>query len=276
VKLSQEKNLSFLCGLHSRFCPQYQALIEQIHNGGIGDIKMLQSTFLRSPYGVRSGVPVGSSELDYQIWSQYMFNWISGDDFTQSLVHNVDRMLWVLKGEMPTHAFGMGGRASMTERKYGNVFDHHAAVFIYPQDKRRYYAFCRTENGCYNNSDDLVIGTKGTAYLNAAKITGETNWQYKGQKAGGHAEEQQTLFAGIRSGKRIHSDDYAVTSTTLAVLGQIASYTGQMISREEMVRSKFAFKPLPEECQADMTPPVLPDEKSGSYPVAIPGQTKFW
>ncbi|GHT25684.1 dehydrogenase [Planctomycetales bacterium] len=276
VKTAKEKNLSFLCGLQSRFCPQYQAVTEQVHNGAIGDVKMIQSTFLRAPYGVRENVPAGSSELDFQVWSQYMFNWLSGDDFTQSLVHNVDRMTWLLNGQTPTHAFGMGGRASMTERIFGNVFDHHAATFIYPQDKLRYYAFCRTETGCYNQYDDLIIGTKGTVYWNAAKITGETNWEYHGTKAGGHAEEQVALFAGLRNGTRVHSDDYVIKSTTLAVLGQIAAYTGNMISWDEMVKSKFALKPLPEECKAGIAPPVVPDEKTGSYPVVVPGQTKFW
>jgi len=276
VKLAQEKNLSFLCGLQSRFCPQYQAVVEQIHNGAIGDVKMIQSTFLRAPYGVRGNVPAGSSELDFQVWSQYMFNWLSGDDFTQSLVHNVDRMTWLLNGQTPSHAFGMGGRASMTAREYGNVFDHHAATFIYPQDKVRYYAFCRTENGCYNSYDDLIIGTKGTCYWNAAKIVGENNWEYRGPKAGGHPEEQAALFAGLREGKRIHSDDYVVKSTTLAVLGQIAAYTGNMISWDEMVKSKFVFSPAPDDCKAGIAPPVVPDEKTGSYPIVIPGQTKFW
>ncbi|MCL2743163.1 MAG: Gfo/Idh/MocA family oxidoreductase [Planctomycetaceae bacterium] len=276
VKISQEKNLSFLSGLQSRYCPQYQAVVEKIQNGAIGDVRMIQSTFLRAPYGVRDNVPAGSSELDFQVWSQYMFNWLSGDDFTQSLVHNVDRMTWVLNGQIPTHAFGMGGRSSMIERKYGNVFDHHAATFIYPQDKLRYYAFCRTTNGCYNSYDDLIIGAKGTCYWNAAKIVGEENWQYEGPKAGGHAEEQVALFAGLREGKRIHSDDYIVKSTTLAILGQIAAYTGTMISWDDMVKSKFVFKPAPNDCKEGIAPPVVPDEKTGSYPVVIPGQTKFW
>jgi predicted dehydrogenase len=270
VTTAREKNLSFLSGFQSRFNPQYRALIEQIHNGAIGEIRMIQSTFLRTPYGVR-GYPEGMSELDVQVYNQYVFTWLSGDDFTQGLIHNVDRMSWMLGGKTPTHAFGVGGRSSMFGRPFGNVFDHQAVTFIYPGDSFRYYTFCRTATGCYNTYDDLIIGTKGTAYLNQAKIVGETNWQYNGTRGGGYIEEQTALFNALRKGERIHSDDYIAKSTMFGILGQIAAYSGTMVSWQELYDSKFLFKPAPEECVAGMAPPVVPGA-DGSYPVPIPGQ----
>lgn len=274
VRLAREKKLSFLSGLQSRFCPQSQALVEKIHAGAIGEVKAIQSTFLRSPYGVR-GYPEGMSELDVQVYNQYMFSWLSGDDFTQSLVHNVDRMTWLLGGKTPVKAFGMGGRASMTERKYGDVFDHHAAVFHYPDDACRLFAYCRTEIGCYDLHDDLIIGTKGNAFWNAARITGETNWKYEGKYLGGHLEEQIALFDALRKGDRLDSGDFVADSTMMAILGQVAAYTGKMIAWKEIYDSKFVFQPAPEDCVAGMEPPVRPGP-NGSYPVPIPGQHSWW
>ena len=274
VTVSKEKNLCFLAGLQSRFCPQYQALVEKVHDGAIGEVRSIQSTFLRAPYGVR-GYPEGMSELDVQVYNQYMFRWLSGDDFTQSLVHNVDRMTWLLGGRIPTHAFGMGGRSSMTDRQYGDVFDHHAAVFHYPNDACRLFAFCRTTTGCHGSYDDIIFGSKGTAYWNESRIAGETNWKYEGPRAGGHGEEQIALMNGIRKGERVHSDDYIVNSTTMAVLGQVAAYTGKWIAWQEMVDSGFVFEPAPEDCVAGMDPPVIPGA-NGSYPVPIPGQHTWW
>ena len=274
VAAAKEKKLCFLAGLHSRFQPQYQALVEKVHEGAIGEVRAIQSTFLRAPYGVR-GYPEGMSELDVQVYNQYMFAWLSGDDFTQSLVHNVDRMTWLLGGRMPERAFGMGGRSSMTDRQFGNVFDHHGAVFHYPNDVCRLFAFCRTTTGCFNSYDDIIFGTKGTAYWNEARIVGETNWRYDGPKAGGHNEEQVSLFNAIRKGERLHSDDYVVNSTAMAVLGQMAAYTGKMIGLKEMLDSNFVFKPAPEDCAAGMASPVVPGP-NGSYPVPIPGQHTWW
>ena len=274
VDLAREKKLSFLSGLHSRYCAQYRALVEKVHEGAIGDVRMIQSTFLRSPYGVR-GYPEGMSELDVQVYNQYMFRWLGGDDFTQSLVHNVDRMTWLLGDRTPEYAFGMGGRASMTDRRFGDVFDHHAAVFVYPNDACRLYGLCRTQTGCYDSYDDVIYGTKGTAYWNDSRITGETNWKYEGPYQGGHAEEQVALFAALRKGERIDSGDYMIRSSTMAVLGQVASYVGKVVGWQEMLDSNFTFKPAPEECVAGMAPPVVPGD-NGSYPVPIPGQHTWW
>jgi len=274
IQIAREKKLSFLSGLQSRYCPQYQALVDKIHNGAIGEVRAIQSAFLRSPYGVR-GYPKEMSEVDVQVYNQYMFRWLSGDDFTQSLVHNVDRMTWVLNGELPIQAVGMGGRASMTDRQYGDVFDHHSAIYCYKNDHCRLFAVCRTETGCYDSYDDLIIGAKGVAYWNAAQIVGETNWKYEGQKLGGHLEEQLDFYAKLRKGERVDSGDYMVNSTLMAILGQVACYTGRMITWKELYDSKFVFKPAPEECAAGMDPPVVPAE-NGSYPVPIPGQHKWW
>ena len=274
VQIARDKKLSFLSGLQSRYCPQSQALVEKIHAGAIGEVRAIQSAFLRAPYGVRGQVE-GMSELDFQVYNQYMFCWLSGDDFTQSLVHNVDRMTWLLGGKLPVAAVGMGGRASMFGRQYGNVFDHHSAIFHYPNDTCRLFAVCRTETGCYNNYDDLILGTKGTAYWNKSQIIGETNWTYEGKTGGGHAEEQVVLFDALRKGERIDSGDYVVNSTMMAILGQVACYTGKMITWKEMYESKFLFKPAPEECVAGMSAPVAP-AADGLYPVPIPGQHTWW
>ncbi|MDD4789150.1 MAG: hypothetical protein PHO07_18440 [Pirellulales bacterium] len=40
----------------------------------------------------------------------------------------------------------------------------------------RLYALYRTQAGCYGNSSDIIIGTKGTCHLGRCRIEGETNW----------------------------------------------------------------------------------------------------
>jgi predicted dehydrogenase len=272
IAIAREKKLSFLSGLHSRYCPQGAALVEQIHNGAIGEIRAIQSSFLRAPYGVRGGYN-GITELDFQCYNQYMFHWLSGDDFIQSLVHNVDRMLWAL-GKVPVAAYGMGGRATSIGHQFGNVFDHHSAVFYFGDENCRMFAACRTAAGCYDNYNDDIIGTKGTADWNSASIRGETNWKYPGRHGGGHQEEQTALFNAIRNGGRIDSGDYVVKSTMTAILGQMACYTGQMISWDDLYKSKFLVKPAPEDCVAGMEPPVVPGP-DGVYPVPTPG-TNPW
>jgi len=41
----------------------------------------------------------GLTEVEYQGSNQYHFHWLSGDDVPQSLVHNLDRSSWALRGQ---------------------------------------------------------------------------------------------------------------------------------------------------------------------------------
>ena len=119
------------------------------------------------------------TETQYQFSNWYHFCWLSGDDVTQSLVHNIDRIAWILKEEMPNWCFGLGGRSASFGEVYGDMFDHHTAVYEYASGAR-VYALCRTQDGCYGNSCDIVMGTKGTCYLGDCRIDGQNKWQFTG------------------------------------------------------------------------------------------------
>ena len=106
--------------------------MKRIHDGAIGDIVSIEENFLRAPYGVTDRKP-GLTELEWQCSTQYHFRWLSGDDVPQSLVHNLDRASWVLKDAVPVKCHGLGGRSSMTEPIYGDVFDHHSVVYEFPE-----------------------------------------------------------------------------------------------------------------------------------------------
>lgn len=270
-ELAKEKKLCVVSGLHSRHHPGYAETVAKIHEGAIGDIVTIEEKFLRAPYGVVPRNPA-LSELQWQLSTQYHFNWLSGDDVVQSLVHNLDRATWVLNGLTPTRCYGMGGRSSMVEQIYGNVFDHHAVIYEYPNGIKL-FAFCRTTTGCYDEYSSIVHGTKGKASIMGCRIWGETNWR---SQANGdpYQIEHNKLFAAIRSGEPINNGDYMVRSTMIAVMGQISCYTGKEITWEQINNSDFYYPPKPEDCKDDMEPPVKP-APDGSYPVYIPGKTKL-
>jgi predicted dehydrogenase len=113
-ELAKQRNLSVLSGLHSRHHAGYLETIQRIHDGAIGEVVALEENFLRSPYGIIGRKP-GLTELHYQYSTQYHFNWLSGDDVVQSLVHNLDRSTWVMRGQSPVKCHGLGGRSTMTD-----------------------------------------------------------------------------------------------------------------------------------------------------------------
>lgn len=261
-----------LSGLQSRYHPGYQETVQRVHDGAIGDIVAIQETWLRPPYVLHARKP-GMTEVEYQASNQYHFHWLSGDDVPQTLIHNLDRAGWAMRGQAPVRAYGMGGRSTLQGEIYGSVFDHHAVVYEFAGDVRL-YAFCRTIDNCYNENSSVILGTKGRCFLTQTRITGETNWTYSGPKANPYDLEHVALFKAIRSGNPINSGDYMFRATLTAMMGQFTCYTGQEVTWDKLNASDFYFPPRPEEVRLDMEPPVRPGP-DGNYPVFRPGITKL-
>jgi predicted dehydrogenase len=277
-ELARQKNLSVLSGLQSRYTLAYRETIQRIHDGAIGDVLTIEENFLRPPYVLYPRLP-GLTEVEWQGSNQYHFHWLSGDDVPQSLVHNLDRTSWVLRGQSPIKCHGMGGRSTLRGEIYGSTFDHHAVVYEFPNNVR-VYAFCRTIPGCYNETSSIVHGTKGRALVLRGVIEGEKPWKYAGpgmyasSNTNPYQIEHNELFKAIRAGKPLNSGDYMTRSTMIGIMGQISCYTGKEVTWEQVNASDFYYAPKPEDVRADMEAPVKPDAE-GIYPVYIPGVTKL-
>lgn len=271
VDLAKQKGLCIVSGLHSRYHTGYAETVQRVHDGQIGDVVAIEENFLRGPYGVTQRRP-GLSEVKWQCSAQYRFRWLSGDDVVQSLVHNLDRASWVMHEEVPAKCHGLGGRSSMIEPIYGDVFDHHSVVYEHANGVP-IYAFCRTTTGCYDRYSSVVLGSKGKADIMGCRIWGETNWRWTG-RCDPYQREHDVLFKAIRDGKPVNDGHYMVPSTMVAIMGQISCYTGEEITWERINKSEFYYPPKAEDCHDEMEPPVVPGP-DGSYPVPVPGQTRM-
>ena len=271
-EMAKEKNLSIVSGHESRYDYAYQEQVKRIHDGAIGDIVAIQSMFLRGPYRLIPRDPK-LSETEYQFSNWYHFRWLSGDDVSQSLVHNLDRMRWVLNEENPTWCFGLAGRSTGFGEVYGDMFDHHTVVYEFTSGPR-IYALCQTRVGCHGLWDDIIMGTKGVCHWTACRIEGETNWRYEGTKNNSSVEEQRILVGSIRDGKPVNHGDTMIDSTYIGIMGQIACYTGKRVTWDQMMAADFEFEPKLADVTLDMEPPTKPDA-SGNYPLPVPGFTKY-
>ncbi len=270
-ELAKQKRLCLVSGLQSRYHEGYAETVQRIYDGAIGDVVAIEENFLRAPYVIIDRKP-GLSELQWQCSTQYHFRWLSGDDVPQSLVHNLDRSSWVMHNKAPVKCHGLGGRSSMTEPIYGDVFDHHSVIYEF-ESGVRIYAFCRTTTGCYNDSSSVVFGSRGKADIMRCRIWGETNWRWQG-RCNPYQREHDILFAAIRSGNPVNNGDYMARSTMVGVMGQISCYTGKEVTWEQINKSDFYYPPKPEDCHDDMEPPSKAG-LHGSYPVPNPGFTKM-
>lgn len=267
---AKQKKLSVVSGLCWRYHTGVQETMKRVLDGAIGEVLAVQETYMRSPYRIVERQPE-QQELEYQFRNWYHFNWLSGDDILQSLVHSLDKGAWALRDEPPLRAFGVGGRSSSCDKPfvYGDVFDHTAVIYEYANGARL-YAMGRAQLNCFNDVSDLILGTKGKCNLQKHRIEGATNWEYKGPKSNMVVEEQRALLQSVRQGQPLNNGQYMIRSTMLGLMGRMVCHTGKAITWDDAMKSTHTLGPA--ECSWQMTPPLTPD-KAGIYAVSIPGIT---
>ena len=108
------------------------------------------------PVGQRAAQP-SWSDLEWQIRNWLYFTWLSGDHICEQHVHNLDVVNWAM-GTHPKRAVGMGGRQVRTAPKYGQIFDHFAVDYEYPNGAHA-MSMCRQIDGCEQGVYEVLIGT---------------------------------------------------------------------------------------------------------------------
>jgi predicted dehydrogenase len=265
-----KRNVCVVSGLQRRYEPKVRETMKRILDGAIGDIVAAEVSFMRPPYKVVERDPTWS-EMEWQFKTWYHFNWLSGDDVPQSLIHTIDTATWALREEPPVTAHGLAGRSASIATIYGNVFDHHTVVYEYASGVR-IYGLLRTQKNCHSEVAVKLFGTRGRAL--EGRIEGEKTWRYQGKGPGGHQNEQTEFLAALRAGKTINDGDYMARSTMISLLGQLACYTGKKLTWEQINESSFSYPPKDGRIDFTIEPPVKPGPH-GIYSVPVPGKTEL-
>ena len=271
---ARKKNLALVSGFCWRYDQGVRETIQRIRDGAIGDVIAVHATRLGGPYVLRARRPEWN-EMQYQFQNWYHFNWLSGSDPVQNLVHQIDNGSWVLGDAEPVTAWGMGGRQVCTDpNQYGDEFDHHAIVYEYA-DGKRFFAHGRHIPGCYNRASVVALGTKGRAFMPAKPyIEGENPWSFKAPKTieSMYDNEHKALFEAVRTGKPINDGHTMCHSSMLSIMGEMVCCTGQQMTWEQVMKSTLNYA-LPR-YGWDVEPPVKPGP-DGQYPAVLPGITKL-
>ena len=265
---AKKKNLSIVSGLCLRYSYGFQETVKRIHDGEIGEVHTLMANDYRGGIWVKPRQPEWS-DMEWQMQNWYYFTWLSGDFNVEQHVHFLDICAWVMKNQYPVSAIGMGGRQVRTGPEYGNIYDHHGVVYEFANGARL-FSNCRQIKGCQNDMSARAVGSKGSSLLSEGKngltITKDKEtWTYEGEDNPFYQTEHDELFASIRNGKSINNGDYMCKSTLLAIMGRMATYTGQLITWDDAFNS-----------QEDLTPPKYEWGPLETPAIAIPGETKFF
>jgi predicted dehydrogenase len=246
---------------------------KRVHEGMIGDLVALQCSYNTHGLWHQDRQPHWS-DMEWQLRNWLYFTWLSGDHNVEQHVHSLDKMAWAMKDEYPVKAVGLGGRQVRTDPKFGHIFDHHAVVYQFANGVKL-FSSCRQQDGTASDVSDHITGTKGICDIEASRSesairahgSSQPLWRHRSSKNVAddmYQNEHDELFASIHSGKPINNGDYMTKSTLMAIMGRMATYTGQVITWDMALNSK-----------EDLTPPKYEFGPLPVAPVAMPGITKF-
>ncbi len=278
---AKKKGLLVAVGHHLRHEVKHQEIVKRIHDGAIGELQQLRAYFNTGAIWVRSRSNLAGllgrapTEMEYQVHNWYHFTWICGDHIVEQHVHDLDVCNWIHGGH-PVEAQGMGGRQVCTAKDQGEIYDHHAVEFTY-DDGVKMFSYCRQIDGCWGSFSEHARGTKGHANIEGhgtarLVIDGKQPMSWR-RTADGHQVEHDDLFAALLAGKPYNECDETLPSTMTAILGRMATYSGQVVTWDQAINSKLDL--MPKTLAWDAEPAVSPDE-NGYYACAIPGVTKAW
>jgi myo-inositol 2-dehydrogenase / D-chiro-inositol 1-dehydrogenase len=277
VKESKKRNLKVGVGLQRHHQPPYLEALKRLRDGELGDIIAMRCYWNQAgvwdPRKTREEV---SGEMEYQMRNWYYYTWLSGDHICEQHIHNLDVCNW-WKDSYPIRAEGMGGRQVRTDKKFGEIFDHHAVEFEY-DDGTRLFSYCRHQPNTWNSVSEHLHGTKGELHCDGRNASivprgadGKSAWKYPGPHPDPYQVEHDDLFAAIRNNTPYNEGENGARSTMTAILGRLATYSGKVIELKDAMASDVNL--LPEKFTWDAMPKVIP-LADGSYPIPMPGVTK--
>jgi myo-inositol 2-dehydrogenase / D-chiro-inositol 1-dehydrogenase len=260
-ELAAEKGLAIVAGTQRRHQQRYLELMKRIRDGAIGEVVGGQCYWNQGDLWVIKKTPE-MSDMEWQCRNWLYFSWTSGDHIVEQHVHNIDVINWAFDA-LPVKVMGMGGREVRTAPEYGNIFDHFAVEFEYPNGAR-VMSMCRQTKGCADRVEERIVGTKGHAF-GYGEIHGPNAWKFEADEPNPYVQEHADLIASIRAGKPLNEGRQIAESTMCAIIGRMSAYTGSAISWSWAMNAS----------KLDLTPKTFEFGPNPVDPVAVPGVTKL-
>lgn len=283
---AKAKGIKVGVGLNNRNYLRTEETIQAIHDGKLGEVV---NCFVYRFHGPHNLSPIGSwTPLQHQLRNIFCFDWTSGGFIVDALIHNLDISCWAA-GEYPAFAQGSGGRTHRTSKD--QLIDLASVEYIFPSGKRLMMQ-TRTMPDTWSNFCAAIQGTKGVAHVGEgvgepkiykgfealpfSDTRREAIWTAQQPTNDSYQEEHNRLFKAIRENKEWNEMERGIMATFTALLGRMATETGEYLSAEQAWKSEFRFDSAIAygDLKFDGDSVVMPDE-NGDYYIPHPGVTKF-
>ena len=259
AKKSEELKLTVKSGAQRRSQTWYLDQYKRLKNGDLGEPLAC--------YAYWEGTPVlnfnsaifpnhkrdpkwGDMEFQHRNW--YSFVWVSGDQIVEQHLHNIDTCNWFM-GAHPVEVVASGGAAwRPREEEYGNIYDHVAADFVYPNGVHM-SSRCRQypNKDAAQNVSERIVCTKGvidSSALRGAKLPFDPYVQ----------EHMDMVNSILGKGPYLNEAMTVAESTMTCIMGREAAYSGRKITWDMIMNSQQDLLPKSFEYKNSVVVPPLP------------------
>lgn len=264
AKRSEELKLTVKSGAQRRSQTWYLDQLKRVKSGEIGDILAMYAYWEGTPVLNFNSFPDKKrnpkwGDMEYQHRNWYSHVWVSGDQIVEQHLHNIDVCNWFM-GTHPIEVTASGGAAwRPREEEYGNIYDHIAADFVYPNGVHM-SSRCRQYQGreMAQNVSERIVGSKGIIDSSALRGNAPSFDPYVQE----HIDMVNSILG---KGPYLNEAMTVAESTMTCLMGREAAYTGRKITWDMMMAS-----------QQDLLPKVFDyQERVPVPPLPVPGVYKF-
>ena len=274
-EIAKAKGLKVGVGLNNRHNLRTAETVKAIQDGGLGEVFSL--LVYRCQPGIHAlGARGNRTHLQRQLQRIFNYNWLTGGFIVDALIHNLDICCWANQ-KIPVSALGIGGR--LLRRDEDDLIDNASVQYMFDDGKLMHMYTCGIEN-TWAGFRAIIHGARGSAYLGEGVGDPRFYRNWKGQEpfwrpqAGdnnSYQREHDVLFKAIRDNANWNEMDYGINATFTAILGRMATETGQEVTAEDAWKSTWQYAPNIDKLTLDGDSPVMPNE-DGSYRIARPGR----
>ena len=246
--------------------------MKQVFDGKIGKIVAIETTYnSQGVWDPRKTREQCSSDMEYQMRNWYYYCWLSGDHIVEQAVHGIDTMAWVMGDKLPLRCWGVGGRQSRTDPKYGNIWDHFSIVYEYPDERPRLPPLPPLGQHA-QPGEGLHPRHQGHGRRLRQRDHRREQVAIPDRGPSGQAARAQTCTRSSTTrcsprsapASRSTTASRPPTARCWRSWAAMAAYTGEVITPDQVLNSKLDLSPASYEFGPNPVPPV-----------PVPGTTKF-
>ena len=280
---ADKKGVRIMGGLQCRHSPARQALIDKIRNGEMGDITCIRANRLGGGGWLTNQGPKSNDLMSQLQFGRIHLFWIGSGHMVDYLIHQIDECCWI-KDAWPVSCDGLGGRVPLS-RDCGQNIDVYSMEYTFADGTKAFCGFRRID-GTRGDFATYIHGTKCAAQF-SGNVHAATVHMYKDQRIANDNRvwtpppdefspwqyEWNAFIRSIRADRAHNECKRAVYSDLTTLMGRAACHTGQTVTWDQMMASRFQFCDYLDKLTPESPVPVKADE-NGQFPLPVPPRWK--